>query len=287
MQANHGSMFTVLLISLVSGLVAGGDALAADEALARAIASDTRSAAFVQRDAARHPQAVLEFFGIRPDMAVAEIWPSAGWWSEILAPYLQEKGKYYAVGYSLSARRTPQWRKNMAQELKAKFKAHPLQFDQVIVTSLAVPEDTEIAPAGSQDLVLTFRNVHNWVKGDYAPGVFAAMFAALKPGGTLGLVEHRAPDDADIEFMKLSGYVSESYVIAAARDAGFELLDKSEINANPKDDKTHPAGVWSLPPGLRYCGRMEDQVESEKCKQQYRAIGESDRMTLKFIKPAS
>jgi len=280
MKPGNGSFFAVLLT-----IAAGGDLFAADEALSGAISDASRSAAFVQRDAARHPQAVLEFFGIRPDMAVAEIWPSSGWWSEILAPYLKENGSYYAVGYSLSARRTPQWRKNMAKDLNEKFKAHPQQFAEVIVTSLSVPEDAEIAPPASQDLVLTFRNVHNWVKGDYAAGVFEAMFAALKPGGILGLVEHRAPDDANIEFMKLSGYVSEPYVIAAARDAGFELLEKSEINANPKDDKDHPTGVWSLPPSLRYCGRMDDQDESEKCNQRYRAIGESDRMTLKFIKP--
>lgn len=281
MKQSYGSMFAVVLT-----IVTCGDLSAADEALARAIASASRSEVFVQRDVARHPQAALEFFGIRPEMAVAEIWPSTGWWSEILAPYLKGKGKYYAVGYSLSARRTPQWRKNMAMELNKKFTDQPQQFDQVIITSLAVPEDTEIAPPASQDMVLTFRNVHNWIKGDYAAGVFGAMFTALKPGGILGLVEHRAPDDADVEFMKLSGYVSESYVIALAGDAGFELLDKSEINANPKDEKHHPAGVWSLPPGLRYCRSLEDPAESETCKQQYRAIGESDRMTLKFIKPA-
>lgn len=282
MKPGNGLMFAILLTML-----ACGDLSAADEPLTRAIASASRSETFVQRDVARHPQAVLEFFGIRPDMTVAEIWPSGGWWSEILAPYLKDEGTYYAVGYSLSARRTPQWRKNMAQELNKKFMAQPQQYDKVVVTSLAVPEDTEIAPPASQDMVLTFRNVHNWIKGDYAAGVFDAMFAALKPGGTLGLVEHRAPDDADIEFMKLSGYVSESHVIGLAGAAGFELLDKSEINANPKDDRNHPAGVWSLPPGLRYCRGLQDPLESEKCTRQYREIGESDRMTLKFIKPPS
>lgn len=281
MNPGYGKIFAVLFLVLACGPL-----LAANEALSQAIASASRSEVFVQRDPARHPQAVLEFFGIRADMNVAEIWPSAGWWSEILAPYLREQGHYYAVGYSLSARRTPQWRKNMAQELNKKFADHPQQFGGVTITSLSVPEDTEIAPLASQDMVLTFRNVHNWIKGDYADGVFAAMFAALKPGGTLGLVEHRAPDDADIEFMKRSGYVSEAYVIEAARQAGFKLQDKSEINANPRDNKQHPAGVWSLPPSLRYCGRLDDEAENDKCKQQYRAIGESDRMTLKFIKPA-
>ncbi len=135
-------------------------------------------------------------------------------------------------------------------------------------------------------MVLTFRNVHNWMKGDYAPAVFGTMFAALKPGGTLGLVEHRAPDNADIDFMKLSGYVSEPHVIAMAKAAGFELAAKSEVNANPADTKNHPAGVWSLPPSLRYCGTLTDQADAEQCNEKYQAIGESDRMTLKFTKPA-
>ena len=218
-------------------------------------------------------------------MAVAEIWPSRGWWAEILAPYLREDGQYYAVGFSISAKRTPQWRKNMAWELIRRFEENPDSFGNVIVTSMAIPEDAEIAPPGSLDMVLTFRNVHNWMKGDYAPEVFDSMFAALKPGGILGLVEHRVPGDSDIDFMKLSGYVSESHVISMAKAAGFELAARSEVNANPADQKNHPAGVWSLPPSLRYCGSLENQAEVETCQQKYRGIGESDRMTLKFVKP--
>lgn len=274
------------ILLVVLALALNGELFAVDEALAQSIAEGSRSEAFTRRDAARHPQAVLEFFGIQPDMSVAEIWPSSGWWSEILAPYLKKQGVYYAVGYSLSARRTPRWRKNMAQDLNKKFANDPQHFGKVIITSLAVPEDTEIAPPGSMDMVLTFRNVHNWIKGDYAPGVFEAMFAALKPGGTLGLVEHRATDDASIETMKRSGYVSESYVIQAAQNAGFVLLEKSELNANPRDSRNHPAGVWSLPPSLRYCRSMDAEAESERCLKKYRVIGESDRMTLKFTKPA-
>ncbi len=277
--------YTCLILATALVLSSSGNLQATDNELVRVIGSESRTAAFAQRDPARHPQAVLEFFGISPDMAVAEIWPSSGWWSEILAPYLGDGGRYYAVGYSLSARRTPQWRKNMAKELKRKFSGDPQRFSKVIVTSLSVPEDTEIAPPGTLDMVLTFRNVHNWIKGDYAAGVFKSMFAALKPGGTLGLVEHRAPDDADVDFMKRSGYVSESYVISAAQDAGFELLQRSEINANPNDDKNHSKGVWTLPPSLRYCRSLDDQADSERCTIKYRAIGESDRMTLKFTKP--
>jgi len=259
---------------------------AEDAALAEIIAASHRTEAFVARDIYRHPQQALEFFGIRPDMAVGEIWPGGGWWSESLAPYLKENGSYYAVGFSLSAKRTPGWRRNMARELIDRFAASPEIYGNSIVSSLSVPEDTEIAPAGSLDLVLTFRNVHNWVKGDYAPGVFTAMYAALKPGGILGLVEHRAPQEATIEFMKQSGYVSQAHVVKLAGAAGFELLDHSEINANPSDTKDHPAGVWTLPPSLRLCSRMDDEAEAHGCRERYRAIGESDRMTLKFKKPA-
>jgi predicted methyltransferase len=272
--------FSVITLALLLNWSAS-----ADDALVRAVDSDLRSPDFVQRDSARHPQAALEFFGIRPDMSVAEIWPSRGWWSEILAPYLMAEGRYYAVGFSLSAKRTPGWRKKMARELIGRFEENPDQFGKAIITSMAIPGDPEIAPPGSLDMVLTFRNVHNWMKGDYAPAVFETMYAALKHGGILGLVEHRAPDDADIVFMKLSGYVSEPHVIAMARAAGFELAAKSEINANPKDSKDHPAGVWSLPPSLRYCESLEDQAEAKNCRENYRSIGESDRMTLKFIKP--
>ena len=273
------------ILILLASMAGCADLIAKDDALARAIASDNRSEAFTQRDSARHPQQALEFFGIRPDMAVAEIWPSAGWWAEILAPYLKDRGSYYAVGFSLTAKRTPKWRKNMAMQLIENFKENPDQYGAAIVTSLSVPEDTEITPPGSLDMVLTFRNVHNWIKGDYDAGVFRAMYAALKPGGILGLVEHRAPENFSVEYMKLSGYVTEAYVIKTARAAGFELLEKSEINANPKDSKDHPAGVWSLPPGLRACGILDDPAEADQCREKYRAIGESDRMTLKFIKP--
>lgn len=254
------------------------------DSLAAIINSAHRTEAFTQRDVYRHPQQVLEFFGIQPNMTVAEIWPGGGWWTEILAPYLKDHGQLYAVGFSLTAQRTPQWRRNMARDLIEKIHANPQVYGGTIVSSLSVPQDTEIAPAGSVDLVLTFRNVHNWMKGDYAPGVFAAMYTALKPGGILGLVEHRAPDDADLEFMKLSGYVSQAHTIALARAAGFELVAQSEINANPRDIKNYPAGVWTLPPSLRHCRGMEGKAETA-CRERYLAIGESDRMTLKFRKP--
>ena len=254
-------------------------------ALIKAVTGESRSPNFILRNQARHPVDVLEFFAVEPNMTVAEIWPASGWWSEILAPYLKKDGLYYAVGYSLTAKRTPQWRKSSARELIQKFTDDPKNYAKVIVTSLSVPQDTIIAPPRSLDTVLTFRNVHNWMNGDYALEVFHAMFAALKHGGLLGVVEHRAEVGTDLDLMKLSGYVTEAYVISLAEAAGFELLAKSEINANRRDRKNHPAGVWTLPPSLRHCGTLKGKAESEQCMTKYRKIGESDRMTLKFIKP--
>ncbi len=263
----------VLALALIVSLAAG--TVAAD-ALEDAVRNPQRTPAFQERDRYRNPLETLRFFGMQADLTVAEVWASPGWYAEILAPYLKASGEYYAVGFSLSAKRTPQWRRNMAKELIAKFAAEPDNYSAVELTSLSVPEDTVIAPPGTVDIVLTFRNVHNWMKGDYAPGVFAAMYRALRPGGILGVVEHRAIPGTTVEMMKLSGYVTETQVIEFARAAGFELDMRSEINANPKDNRDHPRGVWTLPPSLR----MQD-VDREK----YLAIGESDRMTLKFRKP--
>lgn len=263
----------VVALALTMSIPAG---TAAADALEDAVHNPQRTQAFQERDQYRNPLETLRFFGAQPDLTVAEIWASPGWYAEILAPYLKAAGKYYAVGFSLSAKRTPQWRRTMAKALIARFAADPDNYSAVEVTSLSVPEDTVIAPPGTVDIVLTFRNVHNWMKGDYAPGVFAAMYRALKPGGILGVVEHRAKPGTTVEMMKLSGYVTEAQVIEFARAAGFELDARSEINANPKDSRDHSRGVWTLPPSLR----MQD-VDREK----YLAIGESDRMTLKFRKP--
>ena len=263
----------IVAVALIVSTAAG---TAAADALEDAVHNPQRTPEFRERDQYRNPLETLRFFGVQPDTTVAEIWASPGWYAEILAPYLKAEGMYYAVGFSLSAKRTPQWRRNMAKELIAKFAADSETYSAVAVTSLSVPEDTVIAPPGTVDTVLTFRNVHNWMKGDYASGVFAAMYQALRPGGILGVVEHRAKRGTTVEMMKLSGYVTEGQVIELAQAAGFELDARSEINANPKDTKDHPRGVWTLPPTLR----MQD-TDREK----YLAIGESDRMTLKFRKP--
>ncbi len=271
MKLRYSAIFLLLMVSLQTSVQAG-------ENLGAAVKAEHRTEAYGARDKYRHPVEVLEFFGLTPELTVVEIWPGRGWWTEILAPYLADSGRYYAAGFSLTAERTPAWRRNMQRELNERWAANPDLYGNMIVTGLSVPQDTEIAPAGSADLVLTFRNVHNWLKGEYASGVFEAMYAALKPGGILGVVEHRAEPDTSLDDMKASGYVTEEQVKSLAADAGFMFVASSEVNANPKDTKDHPAGVWTLPPSLR----LKDQDRDK-----YLAIGESDRMTLKFRKPVT
>ena len=247
-----------------------------------AVAGEHRDPDKRARDPYRHPVEVLAFFGLRPDSTVVEIWPSDGWWTEILAPALRDEGVYYAAGFSMTADRTPQWRKNAQKRFAKKLEAQPELYDAVVTTELSVPERTTIAPPGSVDVVLTFRNVHNWIRGDYAPEMFRLMARALRPGGVLGLVTHRAPPGWTAEDAGRTGYVAEALVIEMAEAAGLALEASSEVNANPLDTHEHEAGVWTLPPGLRACREMAEGTEREACEASYQAIGESDRMTLRF-----
>ncbi|ULQ47994.1 methyltransferase [Flagellatimonas centrodinii] len=242
--------------------------------LLQAVASPERTPAFAARDVYRHPVEVLRFFGVEPDHHVVELWPGGGWWTEILAPYLRAAGQYTAAGFVPSDDPTA-YRDRIQQRFQQQLDGAPERYDRVVVTQLGLPDQWQIAAPGSADVVLTFRNVHNWLKGRYEREVFAAAFRALKPGGVLGVVEHRGdPDmsDADID---QSGYVPEARVIQLAEDAGFRLVARSEINANPRDLKRYAEGVWTLPPSLRL-GELD--------REHYLAIGESDRMTLKFVK---
>jgi predicted methyltransferase len=221
------------------------------------------------RDQYRHPLQTLEFFGLRPTMTVVELWPGNGWYTEILAPFLAQKGQLIVTTLD------PQKNKS-AQAFQAKLAAHPEIFGKVKVAPINPPTQISLAPDNSVDMVLTFRNIHNWVSSGYANQVFAAAYKALKPGGVLGIEEHRAKPGSSLQESAKTGYMPEKAVIAAVEKAGFKLLSKSEINANPKDTRDYPGGVWTLPPTLS---------QGETDKQRFLAIGESDRMTLLFIKP--
>jgi len=248
---------------------------AADSSLEHVIQGEQRSSAHKARDIYRHPQQTLEFFEVKHDMTVVEIWPgSKGWYTEILAPYLKQNGKLVAAHFAADAD-IPYFAKSLVK-FKHKIAQQPEVYAKLELSVLQPPEYLKLAPDESADRVLTFRNVHNWVSNEQAENVFTAMFKVLKKGGLLGVVEHRAAKGTQIDPQIKSGYVSEADVITLAQQAGFKLVEKSEINANPKDTTLHPKGVWTLPPSLRL---------KEQDKAKYLAIGESDRMTLKFIKP--
>jgi len=238
----------------------------AASALKSAVDSPTRSSEERARDQYRHPIETLAFFGLKPDMTVVEIWPGGGWYTDILAPYLHDHGRLYAA---IS-------KGENAAEYKKKLADDPARFGKVTVTQLDPPDQMQIAPAGSADMVVTFRNVHNWMRGGNGEAVFKAMYTALKPGGVLGVEEHRGDPGKPQDPKAASGYVREDHVITLAEEAGFILAGKSDLNANPRDTKDYAKGVWTLPPTLRL-------GDTDKAK--YLAIGESDRMTLKFIKP--
>ena len=243
-----------------------------DAALDAAIAGDWRLPANRVRDPHRHPRETLGFFQLGAGQRVIEISPSGGWYSEILAPYLRDGGHYVAATASAPAD-SGGGKRNAA--LQAKFAATPARYDRVEWLEYDGKAPVLGAPA-SADAVLTFRNVHNWVAAGTTDAYFQAFFKALKPGGVLGVVDHRAKPGTDLEVMKKSGYLTEALVIEYASRAGFTLEARSEVNAKPKDDTDHPNGVWTLPPVNRH-----EAADDAK----YQAIGESDRMTLRFRKP--
>ncbi|MGH8062795.1 MAG: class I SAM-dependent methyltransferase [Pseudoxanthomonas sp.] len=280
---NRLSLGLAVLIAL-----AASPSLLAQPATGPASASETatlnnvvqgswRDPANVARDVYRHPQQTLTFFGIAPTQTVIEITPGGGWYSEILAPYLRDGGHYVAAVVdpaAIAEGKARDYQQKNKTTLESKFAAMPAQYGKARVVGYD-PKAPVFGPADSADLVLTFRNVHNWRMAGQAEGMFKGFFAVLKPGGILGVVEHRAK--ADVPADDKTGYVGEAQVIAMAEAAGFKLAEKSEVNANPRDTKDHPNGVWTLPPANNH-----DAVDDAK----YKAIGESDRMTLRFVKAA-
>ncbi|MEM1380394.1 MAG: hypothetical protein AAGH41_07210 [Pseudomonadota bacterium] len=252
------------------------------EALAGAISSDARTEAAKARDVARNPAETISFFGVKPTDTVVEIWPGAGWYTDILSVYLAAGGgKLYAASFDPSSD-NPRIQQAI-ESFDAKYLADPELYGDVERTVLA-RDVQEIAPPGSADAVLTFRNVHNFEMGGWSAEAFAAFYEALKPGGTLGIVEHRLPEDADKAREKTSGYVKVSTVRQLAEDTGFVFDGSSEINANPADNTDHPFGVWTLPPNSRVSDRDGNAPEGFD-PSVYLEIGESDRMTLRFKKP--
>lgn len=257
---------SLIVLMCAAGISSPGFAAPLDAVLAGAQRSDANKA----RDRFRHPAETLGFFGLKPTMTVVEVSPGGGWYTEILAPYLNAKGQY------IGANSNPAASANAAAAVKKftdKLAADPATA-KAKVTAFG-KGSYDIAPPGSADAVLTFRNVHNWHMAGFDAAAFKAFYKALKPGGVLGVEEHRLPETKADELMKSSGYMKVSYVRKLAEAAGFKYVGSSEINANPKDTKDYPKGVWTLPPTFQ---------DGDIDKAKYAAIGESDRMTLKFVK---
>ncbi|NML07499.1 class I SAM-dependent methyltransferase [Sphingomonas sp. G-3-2-10] len=265
-------LFVTALAATAIALAAAANLPEPSADIKAAVAASTRTPANLARDQYRHPAETLSFFGVKPTDTVVEIWPGGGWYTEILAPLTKGKGTYYA------ASPWPDGNKGVQN----KQTADAATYGHVKFAAFPWAEGQPKVPDGTADVVLTFRNVHNWRMGyqrggtDYSGEAFAQMFAMLKPGGTLGIVDHRLPESASDDREKSSGYIKVSTIRRLAEAAGFEFVGASEINANAKDTADWPKGVWTLPPSL-----SQKDVDREK----YVAIGESDRMTLRFRKP--
>jgi len=248
-----------------------------------AVAGDWRPPADSARDAWRHPAESLEFWGVKPGATVVEFWPGAGWYTDILAPFLAATGgKLYAANLQTDNPADPA-AGEVVEAFRQRLGSRPRLYGKVEITAFG-PTSGPVAPAGSADVVLFLRNVHNWMAAGVADKAFADAYAALKPGGFLGVEEHRAEPGGVQDALAETGYVQQAYVIELAKEAGFVLDEASEINANPKDTKDHPFGVWTLPPVRRSSARGEPEDPTFD-HTKYDAIGESDRMTLRFVKP--
>ncbi len=248
-------------------------AATAKEVAAAAIAPD-RSPEHIARNVYRHPAETLAFFGLEDDMTVIEALPGELWYTEILAPVLRDKGKLIAAGFDMNAKGIVDYQRKAQELLVGRIANEPAIFGKVGIATLSPPDGIDLGAPGSADMVVTFRSTHGWLNGGVADQVYKAFFDVLKSGGVLGIEQHRAGPKTNRE--AFSGYVPEETVIAIAEKAGFVFEARSEINANPKDTADHSAGVWTLPPTLRLGDQDRDK---------YLAIGESDRMTLRFRKP--
>lgn len=242
-------------------------------ALDGVLSGEHRSEENRARDRYRHPKETLLFFGIRPEMNVLEVWPEPGWYTEVIAPLVRERGKYYAA--VIAADPQSRYVTGRLEGYRRKLEERPDLYSKVEVVTF--PADLgDAVPPGSLDMVVTFRNIHNWMARDSAGPAFATMFKALRPGGVLGVVEHRGNPNVPQDPKAKSGYVNEDYAIRLIEGQGFKLVGESQVNANPRDTKDYEQGVWTLPPTYRL---------GDRDREKYAAIGESDRFTLKFVKP--
>jgi len=251
--------------------IAGGPA---SSKLHAAVLGGARTERERARDGSRHPEETLAFFGLKDDMRVVELWPGGGYYTTILAPVLAEKGQLTITHFDPKGDPKAEDTEE-AQSILGRLAKNPDVFGKVTPKELKRPE-LVLGPDGSADMVVTFRNIHNWIDDGSAEQVFAASARVLKSGGVFGVEEHRGKPGMTVQQIKDTGYVPESVVIALAEKAGLRLAARSEINANPKDTTDHPKGVWALPPVL-----ANKDVDRDK----FVAVGESDRMTLKFVKP--
>lgn len=268
---SFASLLAAALPAVVLSATAPSIAPAVDPTLVAAIASTSRLSDAMARDAVRHPAEELTFLGLASNQTVVELWPGGGYWTDILGPYLASHGHYYvAVATPAGAEAT-----TALAKWRARYIGKPDHYGAITETTLDA-KHFDVAPPGSADLVLTFRNLHNWMDGGFASQALAACFRALKPGGIFGIEEHRGRNDQPQDPKADNGYVREDYAIALAKQAGFQLIGSSELLANPRDSKDWVDGVWTLPPTLS---------QGDKDRARYIAVGEADNFLLKFRKP--
>jgi predicted methyltransferase len=268
------SIFLSMVAIVLSSTAFAGNSTFAEQ-VATGVQGEHRSESNTARDQYRHPVGTLEFFGIEDGDTVMEIWPGGGWYTEVLAPAMRDHGTLIIATWDPEVEGQSAYRYELPKKMEENFKQHPEVYDQVTFEYFSPPDSPSLGEAGSLDVIVTFRNTHGWISADQAQDIFNEFARVLKPGGVLGVVQHRAEEGSDPKVSAKQGYVSESTVKEIAANAGFELEASSEINANPKDTKDHSKGVWTLPPGF---------ATGDEDKAKYAAIGESDRMTLRFRK---
>lgn len=260
----------IMLVAIVASCTA---LTSVADSLKSVVSGDHRTEKNVIRDVYRNPQETLAFFGINEEMTVIENWPGGGWYTEILAAYLKDKGHYIAATYNRNPDTQKSWQARLNKEFDETFTANKKTYGELKVVSFSPGIDKELAMPGTVDAILDFRNAHNWIRSA-AVEVPSTWYKALKKGGIVGIVDHRMDDNKP--YIPANGYVHEAQVIEIMEKQGFKFVDKSDINSNPRDTKDHPKGVWTLPPTL---------AEKDANRNKYLAIGESDRMVLKFVKP--